>query len=98
MDYQLIYYIDNRTTLEKANDGLLYADESLQDCSVLMLNLLNFNSGRTTSIQGQVFPFWVYMDLCRPWSLVIHPPGRSLLLQHSILPGIPLTYHSSSLS
>lgn len=56
MDYELKYYIDNRTTLEKANDGLLYADEVLQDCSVLMLNLLNFNVARTTSYQGQVFP------------------------------------------
>ena len=51
---KLIYYIDNRTSLEKANDGLLYADEVLQDCSVLMLNLLTFDPASTTSNKGQV--------------------------------------------
>ena len=62
MQYQLAYYIDNRTTLENAKDGLLDANEVLQDCSILMLNLLNFNSARATSNQGQVFPFCVYMN------------------------------------
>jgi hypothetical protein len=90
MEYQLIYYIDNRTSLEKANDGLLYADEILQDCSVLMLNLLTFDPAVTSSNQGQVaYPQAVDG---RGWSLVIHQPVRSSLQRLKIRHGILLGY------
>jgi hypothetical protein len=92
MEYQLNYYIDNRTSLEKANDGLLYADEILQDCSVLVLNLLTFDPAVTSSNQGQVsYPPWYFFH-SRRWWLVIHQPVRSLSQRHNIRHGTLLDY------
>jgi hypothetical protein len=92
MEYQLIYYIDNRTSLDKANDGLLYADEILQDCSVLMLNLLTFDPAVTSSNQGQVSCPQLYFVDGRGWLLVIHRPVRSSLQRLNIRHGILLDY------
>lgn len=52
--YQLIYYIDGRASIANADQGLLYADDGLQNCSVLMVNLLSFNQAAVSSNQGQV--------------------------------------------
>jgi hypothetical protein len=52
--YQLIYYLDDRTSIANADQGLLYSDDVLQNCSVLMLNLLSFTQAAVSSNQGQV--------------------------------------------
>jgi hypothetical protein len=54
MKYEVAYYNDPSPDLTNANDGLLYTDDVLVDCSVLMLNLLNFNQAAFSSSQGQV--------------------------------------------
>jgi hypothetical protein len=55
LKYELGFYIDGRPKLANAKDGLLYKDEVLQNCSVLMLNLLTFNQAAFSSNQGQVW-------------------------------------------
>lgn len=39
LDYKLVYYKDQRTSL---HNGLLYANDTLQNCSIQELNLLTF--------------------------------------------------------
>lgn len=43
LEYQLVYYIDNRTSIANADDGLLYADDVLENCSVLSTNLITIS-------------------------------------------------------
>src|SRR5271167_3601621 len=50
--YEIIHYIDHRTA--KSNDGMLYGDDIVQNCSILMLNLLSFSKSPVLSNQAQV--------------------------------------------
>jgi len=55
LEYQIVYYI--ATATDKAVGGFPYSNEALQNCSVLMLNLLTFN-GQTpvTGNEDEVKP------------------------------------------